>query len=294
MELVWKIFLAALLGLILFSAYLYVMQASMIYFPDMPGRNLVATPQGIGLEFEEVRLDTADGIRIHGWFGPASRRHRSGKPATVLFFHGNAGNISQRLDSIRLFHDLNLNVFIIDYRGYGLSTGKPDEAGTYEDAETAWQYLTRSRGIAPDAIIVFGRSLGGAIAAWLASHHQPAALIVESSFVSVSSMARRLYPFLPVRLLSRFGYNTRDHVKSVTCPVLVAHSPDDEIIPYQEGRDIFAAAPEPRYFLQMQGGHNDGFIVSGARYVDGLRTFIDSSLQPASSDASGDRPSGPS
>ena len=197
---------------------------------------------------------------------------------TVLFFHGNAGNISHRLDSIVIFHRLGLNVFIIDYRGYGQSEGKITEKGTYRDAEAAWNYLNHTQGISGKQIIIFGRSLGASIAGWLANKHTPAALIIESGFTSVAAMGQRFYPFLPVRWLTRFKYDTKQYVKNVSCPVLVAHSIDDEIIPYEEGREIFQAAPGPKQFLEMQGGHNDGFVVSGAVYVEGIKSFINESL----------------
>lgn len=249
------------------SLYVYYMQASLIFYPNMPGRDLVATPENIGLSYQDVEIVTEDDVKLHGWFIPSHDAK-----ATLLFFHGNAGNISHRLESIDIFNRLGLNVFIIDYRGYGQSEGKITEKGTYRDAEAAWNYLKQTRGDLP--IIIFGRSLGAAVAAWLASKHTPAALIVESGFTSVPSMAQRIYPFLPVRWLAHFKYDTKKYVKNISCPVMVAHSKEDEIIPYVEGREIFDAAPEPKQFLEMHGGHNDGFITSGTAYLDGLRSFI--------------------
>jgi fermentation-respiration switch protein FrsA (DUF1100 family) len=255
------------------SMYVYIKQPDLIFYPEMPGRDLVATPDDIGLAYENVTFTTEDKTRLHGWFIP-----KSNAKATVLFFHGNAGNISHRLDSIAIFHNLDLNVFIIDYRGYGQSEGNISEKGTYLDARAAWDYLTKEREISETRIIIFGRSLGASIASWLASEHRPAALIAESGFSSVASMGQRLYPYLPVRWLSRFKYDTKKYVSAVACPVLIAHSREDEIIPYEEGRDIFDTAREPRYFLDMSGGHNDGFYVSGNDYITGLKTFIDSIL----------------
>lgn len=278
MEFLWKILPTGVAVYVILSAYVYFMQPGMIYYPNIPGRELVNTPKNIGLDYEDVELLTDDGARIHGWFIPYDRNSDTQKQATILFFHGNAGNISHRLDSIKLFNKLGLNMLIIDYRGYGQSTGKPTEAGTYQDAEAAWYYLTATRGIKENKIILFGRSLGGSVAAWLASQHTPAALIIESSFSSAPSMGRRIYPFLPVRLLSRFQYNTKEYIKEINCPVLVAHSRDDDIIPYEEGRDIFDAAHEPKQFLEMRGSHNDGFIVSGSSYVDGLKSFINTHI----------------
>ncbi len=251
------------------TALIYFRQSSLIYYPNVAGRGLTATPQQIGLAFEDVELVTEDKIHLHGWFIPSDNAH-----GTLLFFHGNAGNISHRLDSIAIFNRMRLNVFIIDYRGYGQSQGQVTETGTYRDAEAAWSYLVETRGIDANKIVVFGRSLGSSIAAWLASQHTPAGLILESSFSSVPSMAQRLYPFLPVKWLAKFSYDTRQYVSNIACPLLVVHSKNDEIIPYAEGRLVFDAAPADKQFLDIRGGHNDGFLVTGRAYVDGLSTFI--------------------
>ena len=270
---IWKLIIVGVGIYAALSLYLYLMQSRMIFYPDIAGRELISTPENIGLAYQDVAFVSEDNIKLHGWFIPEEKAK-----ATVLFFHGNAGNISHRLDSIALFHRLGLNVFIIDYRGYGQSEGKTTEKGTYRDAEAAWNYLHQTQGISAKQIIIFGRSLGASIASKLASEHTPAALIIESGFTSVPSMGQRFYPFLPVRWLTYFKYDTKEYVKNISCPVMVAHSKDDEIIPYDEGLEIFAAAPEPKQFLEMQGGHNDGFIVSGTSYVEGLRSFINNNL----------------
>lgn len=266
---IWKLLMVGAGVYAALCIYLYFIQPGLIFYPDQPGRELEYTPENIGLGYQDVELVADDNVRLHGWFIP----HRNAI-ATLVFFHGNAGNISHRLESIAIFHRLELNVLIIDYRGYGQSEGKVTEKGTYMDAEAAWQYLTSTRGVGEQKIIIFGRSLGASIASWLAAKHQPAALIVESGFTSVPSMARRLYPFLPVRWLSRFQYNTKNNVSNISCPVLVAHSRGDEIIPYDEGLAIYASAAEPKQFLEMSGGHNDGYIVSGDAYIDGIKSFI--------------------
>ncbi len=273
MNSLWKLLLAGVCIYAALTAFIYFRQSSLIYFPNMPGRALTATPQQIGLHYEDVEFTADDGVGLHGWFIPAAEAR-----ASLLFFHGNAGNISHRLESIAIFNALGLDVFIFDYRGYGQSQGKISETGTYRDAEAAWRYLTETRGVAPGDIIVFGRSLGSSIAAWLASRQKPAGLIVESGFSSVASMAQRLYPFLPVRWLSRFRYDTSSYVSALTCPLLVVHSKTDEIIPFAEGMAVYDAAPADKRFLEIRGGHNDGFVVSGATYINGLKSFIDSSL----------------
>ena len=192
----------------------------------------------------------------------------------VLFCHGNAGNMSHRLESIRVFHRLGLSTLIFDYRGYGQSEGKPTEQGTYLDAEAAWRYLVQRQEVDPAEVFVFGRSLGGAIAAWLARGHTPKALIMESTFTSVPDIAAHLYPYLPVRLLSRFHYNAVDYVRQVNCPVLIVHSRDDEMIPFSHGRRLFETANEPKEFLEIRGSHNEGFMTSADRYEEGLASFL--------------------
>jgi len=257
----------------LLCAYLFFMQEKILYYPNIGGRELQASPADIGLNYESVFIHASDGIRLHGWFVGSKRNI-----GTVLFLHGNAGNISHRLDSLRIFNHLGLSTFIIDYRGYGQSEGKISEHGTYLDAEAAWQYLTVERGIDPGQIIIFGRSLGGAIAAYLAAKHPPAGLIIESVFTSVPDFGAKLYPIFPVRLLCRYQYDTKQSLGAVSCPVLVVHSPDDEIIPFENGRELYRSANEPKTFLQIRGDHNEGFLASGPLYYEGLEKFMKKSL----------------
>ena len=264
------------------ALYVYLMQPRLLYYPDLPGRELVATPASIGLEYESVTLTTEDGVSLGAWFIP----HTAGR-GTLLFLHGNAGNISHRLDSLRLFHELGLAVLILDYRGYGESGGTPSEAGTYRDAMAAWRYLTGQRKIAAGRIVLFGRSLGAGIAAELATRTRPGSLIMESAFTSVPDMAAALYPWLPVRLLSRYRYDAREQLARINCPLLVTHSRDDEIIPFTHGQRLFEHAREPKQFLELRGGHNDGFLVTGQGYSDALERFLSDHLD---GEAVGKRP----
>ncbi len=263
-----KIVYVIVASYILFIAVLYLLQGRMLYLPNMPGRALDITPIDVGMDYQNVSIETTDGVTLHGWFieGQSSQ--------VLLFFHGNAGNISHRLESIRQFRDLGLSVLIIDYRGYGQSGGKTTEDGIYRDADAAWRYLTEDRGIAPSDILIFGRSLGASVASWLASQQQPLALIVESSFTSVPDVAQELYPWLPARWLSRFSHATRDYIREVRCPLLVIHSRDDEIIPFHHGEAIFAAANEPRTFLKLRGTHNDAFLYDESTYMEGVGAFL--------------------
>jgi fermentation-respiration switch protein FrsA (DUF1100 family) len=268
MRMIWHALLvlaAAYAGLVLL---VYVFQSRLIFYPEA-GREFTATPGQIGLRYEDLQLKASDGISLHGWFIPA--QHPRG---TVLFLHGNAGNISHRLDSVRMFNRLGYSMLLFDYRGYGSSGGAPTEQGTYRDAEAAWQYLTEQRHLPACSIVLFGESLGGAIAAWLAAREKPAALVIASGFTSVPELAQQIYPYLPVRWLARASYDTRGYLQSVTAPVLIAHSPDDEIIPYKQGRALFAAANPPKQFLELAGGHNDGFIFMRESWVKVLGDFL--------------------
>jgi pimeloyl-ACP methyl ester carboxylesterase len=263
-----------MLKLLLMGAAIYAMlclaifmfQPRLVYFPM---KAMAATPAAIGLRYEDVTLETAAGTSVHGWYLPGREDAH-----TLLFLHGNAGNISHRLDSLHLFNQLGLNVLIIDYSGFGRSGGKPGEQQTYEDARLAWRYLTDSRGVAPERIVIFGRSLGGGVATWLASEETPGGLILESSFTSVPELAQKFYPIFPMRWLARIRYDNASRLPGVRCPVLIAHSRDDEIVPIDHGRALFALAADPKSFLEMRGGHNIGFLVSGQSYRAGLARFI--------------------
>ena len=256
------------------SLYVYVMQERIVFLPDLPSRAIAVTPDAFGFDYTDVQLETSDGVRLHGWYVNAESA-----TGTVLFLHGNAGNISHRIDSIEIFNALGFDVFIIDYRGYGQSEGKVSEQGAYLDAQAAYRFLVGERGIDPSRVVIFGRSLGGAIAAQLAATNEAGALIVESSFTSAADMAAELYPFLPARLLLRLEFPVAEHVAAATAPVLIVHARDDEIIPFAMGQKLFDAAPEPKAFLAIDGDHNTAFFYDRDRYVAGLREFLTNHLR---------------
>ena len=210
---------------------------------------------------------------MHGWFVPAVDAK-----GTILFFHGNGGNISHRLGYLSMFNQLGYNTLIFDYRGYGRSSGSPSESGTYLDAMAAWNYLIETKKLAPTSIGLFGESLGGAIATWLAVREKPGILVLASTFTSIPDLAGEIYPFLPIRLIARFNYNTMEGIQSVTCPVLVAHSPQDEIVPFEHGQNLFQALPTKKQFMTLQGGHNQGLIFSQPAWVNTLEQFLEENL----------------
>jgi fermentation-respiration switch protein FrsA (DUF1100 family) len=237
---------------------LFVMQSRMLY---QPSRDHNYSPADIGLNYEVVTLTTPDGQTLSAWYVPAEDAVR-----TVLFCHGNAGNISHRLDTLKMFHELDLNCLIVDYRGYGQSTGKPTEMGTLIDILTGFQWLVEQKGTKPEQIILFGRSLGGSVAAIVAKDVQPGGVVLESTFTSFDDAGSHYYPWLPVRLFTRFNYNTLEAVKMIHCPLLVIHSSDDEIVPFKFGRQIFEAGNEPKQFAELKGTHNEGFFNNNGLY----------------------------
>lgn len=259
--------------------YFYFHQDQIVY---MPKRTIYNTPGTIGLSYQELFFKTSDGHLLNGWLvEPQGKsiitdRHRP----VVLFCHGNGGNISHRLETLIIFSYLGLRTFIFDYRGYGKSEGTPTEAGTYLDAAAAWKYLTQKENIPAQDIILFGRSLGAAVAANLAASIKtpPAGLILESTFTSVPDLGVQKFPLLPARLLARFQYNTLALLPNIHLPLLVVHSPQDEFIPFKNGIKLFKTANEPKQFLQIAGSHDHGFLDSKEIYIDGLKAFFRFSL----------------
>ncbi len=262
-----KILLAVVVIYAAIVALAALFQSRLVYFPEAA---IAATPSDIGLDYERIALTASDGVTLDAWFVPAG-----GDGPVVLLCHGNAGNISHRLETIRILNDLGLGVLIFDYRGYGRSEGSPSEQGTYRDAAAAWDYLTAERNIPPKGIVLFGRSLGGPVAAYLATQNDPGALIIESAFTSLPDIGAAAYPLLPVRLISRYDYPTETYAAQVSCPVLVVHSPSDEMIPFEHGSAIYEAAAEPKQFLTISGSHNEGFLASEEEYSSELDSFLE-------------------
>jgi fermentation-respiration switch protein FrsA (DUF1100 family) len=238
---------------------------SFMYYPT---RELVATPADTGLPFEEVWFGPENGL--HGWFIPGQR------DITLVMFHGNAGNISHRVELAGLWHrQLGVNLFLFDYRGYGRSRGRPTEAGLLADAQAAVTYLASRPDVDPERIVYYGESLGGAIAVLVAADLPPYRLIVQSAFASVPEIGRDHLPGLPVSLLTSMRYPARDALSRVESPVLIIHGTADEVVPVRHAHLLYGAAHEPKQLLLLEGvHHNDVPFAGGERYWEGVKRFL--------------------
>jgi len=249
------------------AIFLYVkyLEARNLFFPS---KKIEYTPAAIGLEFTDTYFKTEDGRTINGWFVPAKDSQY-----TILFFHGNAGNISHRLDKIKILNSLGLNVFIIDYRGYGKSEGKPSEKGFYLDANAAYDYLVKIKRIDPGSIIVYGESLGGAVAIELCVKNNAKALITEETFTSVRDMGKVAYPYLPSFFVSD-RFNSLSRIEKINIPKLLIHSRNDNLVPFALAEKLYKKAKEPKRLAIISGDHNYAFLESEKEYIKALCEFI--------------------
>ena len=244
-----------------------VIERNFIFFPE---KAIAATPGSLGLDFEDVYFTTIDDVRLHGWFVPGESE------VTWLWFHGNAGNISHRLDNLDILRDrLGVSVFLFDYRGYGRSEGQVSEEGTYLDAEAALAYLRSRQDVDQGKIAFFGRSLGCAVAVDLASRRRPYALILESPFTSISDMAQRTVPLIPIGALLRTKFDSLSKIDGISAPLLILHGDRDEVVPIELGRQLYEAANEPKKFYTIpNAGHNNTYMLGGEEYFAVLRRFL--------------------
>jgi fermentation-respiration switch protein FrsA (DUF1100 family) len=264
-----QIILPVFLVIIALAFLLIIVEKTIVYHP-IKYPNGHWNPETYGLKVEDVYFNSADGVKLHAWFIPAK------KPiATLLWYHGNAGNLSHRLENILELIPLNLNIFIFDYRGYGRSGGKPDEKGLYQDSQAAYDFLKIKKQIDPKELIIFGRSLGGACAIKIALNNKAAGLIVESAFTSVNDMADKMFPFFPLKFLLRSHFNSLETIPLINVPKMFIHGTDDQLIPFSMGRKLFEVSKEPKIFYGVEGaGHNDTYIVGGQKYFESIRRFV--------------------
>jgi len=267
-----RILIPILIFLFFIFVYLRYFERKSIYYPT---KEIEFTPTNVGLKYEDIFFNTDDGLVLNGWFIPVKNPR-----GTLLFCHGNAGNISHRIEIIKIFNRLNLNVFIFDYRGYGRSQGRPTEVGLYRDAQGAYNHLLSRKNINKDTIVIYGKSIGANVAIDLASKVKAAVLISESGFSSAYDMGKKLFPYLPVKWIITIKYDALAKIKNITIPKLIIHSQDDEIVPFELGQKLFEAAPEPKEFYQMQGGHNEAVFMSGEEYGVEINNFLSKHLTP--------------
>ncbi len=250
-------------------------EKSLVFFPYKS--NDSTTPDIFGIEYDDVTFQTEDGLNLNGWFIPGRKTTPDDDLHTLLWFHGNAGNINRRLDNLKMLHDrVPVNVFIIDYRQYGKSEGKISEQGTYLDAKAALSYLHSRKDINNAKIIFFGRSLGSAVAVDLAVKEKCCALILETPFTSIKEMGKELYPHLLIILhLLRTKYDSLSKIGKIKVPTLIMHGDKDELVPIEQGRKLYEQANEPKEFYTIPGAmHNDTHIVGGEEYFDVIKRFV--------------------
>ena len=278
----WAIGAAVVLYLCIL-VLLRLFEAHLIYFPGQQ-RSLVAPPDRLQLPIERVELPTEDRVRLVGWVIPAPA-NSSG--LWLLICHGNAGNLSEFDRPVHYagLRQLGLGLLAFDYRGYGESNGAPDEQGLYRDADAAYRFLREIRGVAADRIVVFGHSLGSAVAIDLASRAPAAGLIVEGALTSAVDRGQELYPYIPIRRIARSQFGSIDKVAGIAAPKLFLHATLDEVIPLAHGRRLFDAAPEPKTFVELLGGHADAFDVDSARYFGSIAQFLTTLPRDSSSRA---------
>jgi fermentation-respiration switch protein FrsA (DUF1100 family) len=268
---VWSIALA----LLLYGAILVWFRANehrLIFFPEV---GPVGLPDpAFGLDARRIAIPTPDRLQLVGWSAAPPPDDPSGR--WVLILHGNAGNIATpgRIEHNRQLHHLGLGLVAFDYRGYGESEGSPSESGLYVDARAAYDFLRDSLGVPASRVVIYGHSLGSAVAIELASTVVAAGLIVEGGFTSVPDLGAEIYPWLPVRALARSRFDALDRIGHVRMPILCIHGRDDATIPLAQGRQLFARAPDPKEFLEVAGGHDDAYLVGRAEYEVGIRRFL--------------------
>jgi fermentation-respiration switch protein FrsA (DUF1100 family) len=265
-------------GYALLCAAVFVLQHKLIWFPS---RAVFEMPDQLGREYRDVVLTAADGVELHAWRVAARGPEREPERGVVIVCHGNAGNVSNRVDCAAAFAAMGYGVLLFDYRGYGRSQGRPSEEGTYLDAEAAWRQLVEVEGLAPGKVALYGESLGAAVASELARRRPCGALFVESAFTSLPDLAARVYPLLPARWLARVRYPTERNVAGLELPVLVAHSREDDIVPFAHGERLHAAARAMEPLLVTEGPHNAGGFLRRAEWRERVGAFLDRALAEA-------------
>lgn len=260
-----KIMVTVLCVVAFFYILVRFLEKTSVFYPS---KIVEITPDRFKLPYEDITVTTEDGVAINGWLIP-----KPGAKSTLLFFHGNAGNISDRLMKLRFFYEMGVNTFIIDYRGYGRSQGVPSEEGVYRDGRAAYDFLKSRKDIGDLPIIIYGGSLGGAVAIDVALHRPVEGLIIDSSFPSAAAVSRIIYPAIPTFFMS-IKFDSIRKIKGMSMPKLFMHSTDDGVIPFRLGQELYEAAPGPKDFVTLTGGHNDAHIDCKDKFLGAIEVFL--------------------
>src|SRR3989338_3580078 len=261
-----RVILILLLGLGLIFGYVRYLEYKGVYYP---AKEILIYPSSVSISFKDIYITTEDNVKINGWFisNPEAKY-------TLLFFHGNAGNIGDMIDKLTLLYEAGFSILIIDYRGFGKSQGRPMESGFYRDASAAYGYLINTINIRAEQIVLYGESLGSAVAVDLAFHRRVRALILEGAFSRGRDMAVKIYPFLPGFIFSN-SFDSLTKVKEINATKLFIHSRDDEIVPFNLARKLYNHARGPKEFLEIEGDHNNAFLSSRHLYISSISAFIE-------------------
>ena len=266
-----RLLAVAVVCYLLLLLVLRLSESRMLYVPG-GSRTLLEPPAGLALDVRKVTLTASDGTRLVSWAMPVD----AGSGYWLLICHGNGGNISE---AGRPYHyaglrGLGLSLFAFDYRGYGESEGRPTEEGLYLDADAAYWYLRHSLGVPPGRIVIFGHSLGSAVAVELASRVPAAGLILDGALTSVVERAQELFPYVPVRWIAASRYPSIERVGQLRLPKLFLHAEGDEVIPLAHGKRLYQAAAGPKRFVELRGTHGDAFVVDSAAYFGAIGRFV--------------------
>ena len=278
-ETLWGLGRAVLLGLLLLVLLVRMFEERLVFFPDRYATN-EWDPSRMGVEVEDVFFTTSDGVRLHAWWAPPPAVQAPGTALTILYFHGNAGNLTNRIENIAFLRQLPANVLAVDYRGYGKSEGRPTEAGVYLDAQAAYDYLFHERGVVPDHLVVLGQSLGVAVAVDLASKRPVAGLILEGGFPSAGRVVQRTMGLPGLRFVIRSKFDSAAKLKEISVPVLVAHCTRDPVLPYALGEELYAAANQPKTFVSYDSNYHEPlFFADPPDYAARLRAFLETATE---------------
>ncbi len=262
-------------GFLALLLVMYLFQDRLLF---MPSSGMVHTPDSFGITAEDFWVETGDGVQIHGWYFPNDNSEQ-----VIVLSHGNAGNISYRITIAETLLETGAAVLMYDYRGYGKSEGSPNEKGLYKDIEAVVAGLKNGKEYKEENIFMYGRSLGGAVAAYAATQYNLGGLVLDSAFRNLRTMIRDVYPFVPTAL-ARYTFPTDEYLKELeNIPVIIMHSPNDEIVGFHNGEYLFDVANEPKQFVELRGGHNNNFFESSELIKESWRDLLESAKESRAS-----------